>query len=122
MSAVATRALSIVGAPFRLHGRVAATGLDCVGVVACATGLAVPTGYALRRCDPAAVIALIERAGLVAAGAARAGDVLLMRVGPAQLHLAVRTAAGFVHADAGLGRVVERPGLPEWEVLGSWRL
>lgn len=49
------------------------------------------------------------------------GDVMLMRTGPAQLHLAIRTRRGFVHADAALRRVVERRGAPEWEVLGLWR-
>jgi hypothetical protein len=46
---------------------------------------------------------------------------MLMRTGPAQLHLAIRTWRGFVHADAALRRVVERPGAPEWEVLGLGR-
>lgn len=122
MNAVEARARAVVGAPFRLHGRDPGTGLDCVGVVAVATGRPVPIGYALRRYDVAAVSALIVCAGLMPVTEARPGDVMLMRVGPAQLHLGVRTTGGFVHADAGLKRVVERPGAPEWEILGSWRL
>jgi hypothetical protein len=50
------------------------------------------------------------------------GDVLVMRAGPEQLHLGIVTRAGLVHADAGLRRVVERPGAPEWPVLGNWRV
>ena len=51
----------------------------------------------------------------------RAGDVLLLRAGDRQLHLAVRTDIGFVHAHAGLRRVVETPGVPEWPLLGVYR-
>ena len=49
------------------------------------------------------------------------GDLLMMRTGPGQLHLGIWTGAGLVHADAGLRRVVERPGAPPWPVLGCWR-
>jgi hypothetical protein len=31
------------------------------------------------------------------------------------------TENGFVHAHAGIGRVVETPGQPEWEILGVYR-
>ena len=51
-----------------------------------------------------------------------AGDVLLMAAGPGQIHLGIRTAGGFVHADAGLRRVVERPGMPPWPLTGVWRM
>jgi hypothetical protein len=46
---------------------------------------------------------------------------MLMRVSDDQLHLGVRTADGFVHAHAGLRRVVETPGAPQWPVLGVYR-
>ena len=122
MSAVAAAALATVGARFRLHGRDVEHGLDCVGVVALALrggGYrgAVPTGYGLRGGDPAAVL----DAALVRCDGMAAGDVLLMATGPGQRHLAVRTARGFVHADAGLRRVVERPGA-SWPVIGAWRM
>lgn len=120
-SAIEAAALALVGCRFRVHGRDPATGLDCVGVVALATGVAVAGGYALRGGDLGAVAARILAAGLVAVADALPGDVMLMRSGPGQLHLAVKTARGFVHADAGLRRVVERPGEPEWEILGLWR-
>jgi hypothetical protein len=121
MSQVERTALELVGAKFRLHGRDTSIGLDCVGVVARATGVAAPSGYALRGGDVAAVSRLIEAAGLVRVNDPAPGDVMLMRAGPAQLHLAIRTGRGFVHADAALRRVVERPGMPEWEILGLWR-
>ena len=120
MSAVAEAALRAVGTRFRLHGR-GAEGLDCVGLVALALRAggyagAVPSGYSLRGGD----WGLLDRL-LVRVVEAEPGDVLVMAVGPGQIHLGIRTVGGFVHADAGLRRVVERPGMPPWPVLGVWR-
>jgi cell wall-associated NlpC family hydrolase len=122
VSRVVDAALAAVGARFRLHGRDAATGLDCVGLAALALragGYAgpVPTGYRLRGAVP---VALLD-AAMARCDGARAGDLLLFRSGPGQAHLAVRTAGGFVHADAGLGRVVERPGEAPWPLVAAWR-
>lgn len=121
MSEIETRARALVGVRFRLHGRDPATGLDCVGVVACATGIAARTGYALRGGDPREIEAALRAAGFARVPDPGAGDILLLRPGPGQLHMGVRTEAGLVHADAGLRRVIERPGDPEGEVLGIWR-
>jgi cell wall-associated NlpC family hydrolase len=114
-----------VGVRFRLHGRDPATGLDCVGLVvlalrAAGVGAAVPSGYALRSGDRAQIAATIAAAGLVPVADVRAGDMLLMRAGPGQLHFAIQTEHGMIHADAMLRRVVERCELP-WPVLGRWR-
>ena len=49
------------------------------------------------------------------------GDVLLALAGPGQLHLAIWTGDGVIHADAMLRRVVERPGAPPWPVVSVWR-
>lgn len=121
--AIAAAARALVGARFRLHGRDAATGLDCVGVVALACGRAAdaPRGYALRGGSSARFGALLGAAGLVRTCVPSAGDIALVEAGPAQFHLAVLTETGFVHADAGLGRVVERPGALPWPVIGYWR-
>lgn len=116
-------ARSAVGARFRLHGREVATGLDCVGLAALAYGeAAVPSGYALRGGDPARITALIEARGLVPTTDAGAGDLLLCASGPGQLHLAIDSGGGVIHADAMLRRVVERPGPVPWPVIGRWRL
>ncbi|WP_299649456.1 peptidoglycan endopeptidase [Sphingomonas bacterium] len=109
-----------------MHGRDPATGLDCVGLAAWALragGFAgdVPTGYALRGGDAEKVAALLD-AVLIRADDARAGDVVLLRTGPGQLHLGIRAGAGLVHADAGLRRVVLRPGDVSWPVIGCWRM
>lgn len=121
MSAISDAAVAAVGTRFRLHGR-GADGLDCVGLVALALraggyGGAVPTGYSLRGGD----WSLLDRV-LVRVVEAEPGDVLLMAAGPGQIHFGIRTVAGFVHADAGLRRVVERPGMPPWPILGVWRM
>lgn len=101
--------------------------MDCVGLAAWALRAggfagAVPSGYALRGGDGPAVAALIADLGLVAVAEAAPGDLVLARSGPGQLHLAIVAPGGFVHADAMLRRVVERPGAVPWPVIGCWRL
>ena len=96
---VVAAARALVGVPFRLQGR-DRDGLDCVGVAALALGRAAPRGYGLRSGDTAKA---------------------LVRPGPLQLHLMVGTGAGFVHAHAGLRRVVEMPGESPWPIIGWWR-
>ena len=95
-------------------------GLAALALEAAGVRVAAPTGYPLRGGDAATVKRLLDGA-MARAADARPGDVLLVRPGPGQLHLGVRTAAGMVHADLGIGRVVERPGAVPWPVLGIWR-
>jgi hypothetical protein len=102
-----------------MHGRDLA-GLDCVGVVAWVHRLSVPTGYRLRTADAGRVEDGLRGFGFVP-GEGAAGDIVLLRPGGDQVHLGIVTAGGFVHADAGLGRVVESPWRDDWAVLGFWR-
>jgi cell wall-associated NlpC family hydrolase len=127
--ALAAAAEALVGARFRLHGRDPATGLDCIGVLAAALAAigrpaSLPTGYGLRahRLPPLDDVA--ASCGFVANAAPVApGDVLLLRMGPCQYHLAIAArAGGFVHAHAGLKRVVAMPGPLAWPVVRCWRL
>lgn len=112
---------TLVGTPFRLHGRDPATGLDCVGVAALAFAIKdAPRGYSIRTADGSGVAALIDAAGLNRVRDAVAGNLALVQSGPAQCHLIVMTEAGFVHADAAIGRVVETPGAPPWPILATW--
>ena len=123
MSDVVAAARAAIGARFRLHGRDPASGLDCVGLVALAYGAErVPSGYALRGGAPAAVVAQIAACGLAPVEDVAAGDLLLCASGPGQLHLAIDSGGGVIHADAMLRRVVERPGPVPWPVIGRWRL
>ncbi|MDR6128707.1 lipoprotein Spr [Sphingomonas sp. SORGH_AS802] len=118
--AVVARARAALAVPFRLHGRDGA-GLDCVGLAAHALRLEAPSGYPLRGGEPDLVRARLDAVLHRVEGPPVAGDLLMMRTGPGQLHLGIWTGAGLVHADAGLRRVVERPGAPPWPVLGCWR-
>jgi hypothetical protein len=126
---VARAARGCLGVRFRPQGRDPAYGLDCVGLAAVAFRAAghearVPRGYPLRGGEAAAFARLIGASGLrpVPVEEAGEGDLLLLLAGPAQCHLAVQTNSGFVHADAGLRRVIETPGRPVWPILGAWRL
>jgi hypothetical protein len=127
MSAALAAAREAVGTRFRLHGRAVADGLDCLGLAVLAIRAEgwsgpVPSGYAMRSGDAAKVGAALRAAGLIEAEPRRAGDLLLLEAGPGQLHFAIDTGSGMVHADAMLRRVVERPGPPPWPVIGRWRL
>jgi CHASE3 domain sensor protein len=120
----AERAKALVGTRFRPQGR-SALGLDCVGLVL--TALDIPAAevrrnYSLRGDHRAELEEALDRfLGRVGDAAAQPGDVMLLQAGTDQLHLAVRTTAGFVHAHAGIGRVVETPGQPQWPILGNYR-
>jgi hypothetical protein len=48
-------------------------------------------------------------------------DMMLVRPGALHRHLLILVPGGFVHAHAGLRRVVETPGAPPWPVLRIWR-
>lgn len=119
----------MIGTPFRLYGREPGYGLDCVGLVSIALLRAgrphqVSSGYRLRNSDIRAFIPVIEDAGFARShDPLEAGDLVVARPGPGQLHLLVSTSARtFIHAHAGLGRVVETPAPLDWPLLGSWRL
>ncbi|MFA6218935.1 MAG: NlpC/P60 family protein [Erythrobacter sp.] len=125
----ASAAEACIGVPFRLHGRSRATGLDCVGLVVCAlsdSGIAAvaPDRYALRNLAIDRHLPLVARNGFrEAGGAILRGDLLLVTPGPAQHHLVVASGPNaFVHAHAGLRRVVRQTSLLVWPILHHWRL
>ncbi len=126
---LAAAASGLVGVPFRLHGRDPLHGLDCIGLFSlamarCGRPVAVPAGYALRLSrpedwlpDPAAYGFSTAEAPFVA------GDVVMLAPGAGQLHLAIRgPASSWIHAHAGLRRVVAQPDLPPGSLLGHWRV
>jgi len=126
---LAEAAAALAGQPWQLHGRDPATGLDCIGLLAAALDrigqpVSLPTGYPLRltRLDGW----LPDPAGLGFApthGSSQPGDVVLLQLGPAQIHLAIAAPdAGWIHAHAGLRKVVHQPALPPGSLLGHWRL
>ena len=80
-----------------------------------------PRNYALRGHEEEALHhQLSRRFRKVRKG--RPGDVMMLRAGADQLHLGIKTRQGFVHAHAGIRRVVETPGDPEWPILGFYRI
>ena len=127
--ALANAASELVGTPFRLQGRDPAHGLDCIGLVlaslaAVGARIDLPADYRPRRRSFTVPLDALHAAGLVAAdGGRRAGDILLLRTAPAQLHTAIAIGNGdIVHAHAGLGRVVRSPLPDSWPILAAWRL
>lgn len=127
--AIAAAAARLLGARFRLHGRDPATGLDCVGVVACAfdgAGISfeLPQGYHLRNASISGFLRMIEGPELQrAAHPIRPGDVILVMPGPAQHHLLVaENEQSFIHAQASLRRVVRTTGALPWQVEMIWRI
>ena len=132
-AAFATAAEDLVGVPFRLFGRDPAFGLDCVGLVAAALArsghvVSAPSGYGLRNADIAPFLPFAAKAGLIPCqGDRERGDVLLMKPGPAQHHLAIATGPNLVvHAHAGLRRIVLQPfdigPASDAAILRAWRL
>ena len=125
---LAHAAQTLVGTAFRLHGRDPATGLDCVGVLAASLNAAgnhhaLPNGYILRNRTLPDLSKTAEQCGLIdAEGECAVGDVVICRVSPCQFHLAIALGpGGFVHAHAGLRRVVLSPGPLPWPILQHWR-
>ena len=126
---IAERALDLVGVPFRLHGRTAEAGLDCIGLVAATLqsvgfNLPVPKDYQIRGQFDGRAAQFFNAACFEALAPdqdSSSGDLYMVRVAPRQLHFIIAVAGGFVHAHAGLRRVVLTPGSVIWPIIGRWR-
>lgn len=128
-AALAAAAEALAGTRFRLHGRDPATGLDCIGLLAASMRAigrepSLPTGYRLRMRRLPEIATWAKACGFgEAEGAACPGDVLLVRVGACQFHLAIALdGERFAHAHAGRRRIVVAAGPLAWPVVGRWRL
>lgn len=120
------RARALVGVRFRPQGRSVETGLDCVGVAMMAMQTperGLRRDYCLRSNDADAANDNFDLSGFIRIDPAAAGpgDVLLVRPGPAALHVLVLCEDGYVHADMRLRRVVEVPGKVPWPAVSAWR-
>ena len=112
------RARSLVGCAFRPQGRNPQFGLDCVGLVLVVFQIEarqVRRDYRLRGSHKDELRAGLSRFFVPVANP-RAGDVLLSEVARNQMHLMINCGTSFVHADAGLRRIVETPGQPCWPI------
>jgi hypothetical protein len=125
---IAAAARALVGCPFKLHGRNAKAGIDCVGLVGLALArsgqqLDIPRDYALRGDYLGRISAFFDRSdfAIVSDGQIEPSDILLGVPGPRQVHFLVATIDGAVHAHAGLRRVVLTPYPLPWPIIGHWR-
>jgi murein DD-endopeptidase / murein LD-carboxypeptidase len=130
---VAARALQQLDVPFRLHAALPGTALDCVGLVAHAAKISGMFEYQLRGDFTVQVSAHLKSSGyrlvkddlLKAEAAFLPGDIVLVQTALRQQHLMIfsanGTAGGFVHAHAGLGRVVLMPLPSPWPIICGWR-
>lgn len=124
-AALAQAAESLLGVPFRLHGRDPAIGLDCVGLVGEAmrrSGHApvLPQGYPLRAVSIEPLLHFAECSGLERVS--EGGAVWLVQVHRLQSHLLVAVQGGAVHAHAGLRRVTFLPDPLPWPIAVRWRI
>lgn len=128
--ALAQAAQDLLGVPFRLRGRDAKTGVDCIGLVSVAlarSGRQPPPlpHYTMRNLDLARFDHLLPQAGFhVTHGPALPGDLVLLKPSAAQFHLAIVDPSGLlIHANGGLGRVVASdPATIGWPIVARWRL
>ncbi|MEO7247100.1 MAG: hypothetical protein ABIW31_01490 [Novosphingobium sp.] len=126
---LALAAEGLMGVPFRLHGRDPATGIDCIGLLACtfaACGIktVLPTGYSLRTGQWQGLELFADQLGFGESCAPfQPGDICLFQPSPAQLHFAISSLStpGFVEAHAGLRRVVISPAPSRYPLLRLWR-
>ncbi|HYW14701.1 MAG TPA: peptidoglycan endopeptidase [Allosphingosinicella sp.] len=123
---IAARAYAVVGTRFRPQGRTAQEGVDCVGVAAFACDIPserVPRDYALRGQALGDIERQLSDLGCrrVEGHVLKLGDIAICRPGPAQHHMVIITPFGFVHADAALRRVVQRPFPIPWTLESAWR-
>lgn len=126
---IVSAARALIGVPFRLHGRSADTGVDCIGLVTLALERAghrtvralTPMAYSIRGGSAGAFGDGLRQAGLRPVRNETPGDLILVQAGVAQFHLMIASDCGHIHAHAGLGRVVEMPGASPWPVIGRWR-
>lgn len=126
---LAREAERLIGKPFRLHGRDPKTGVDCIGLLAVALkrggqSAPLPTGYPMRLRSLSPWLPEPEACGFTVAEQPFApGDVIMLQPGPGQFHLAIADRTlGWVHAHAGLRRVVRDAVLPAGAIVHHWRL
>lgn len=124
--AIYRAASALIGTPFRLHGRCAETGVDCVGLALLAlrgAGLQVPEPPPYRVRAGAAPMAAgwMQIAGFIQGDSRRPGDLVIVRVSMLQPHLLIDAGDSIIHAHAGIGRVVRMPMPADWPELSRWR-
>ncbi len=127
---MAAKAVSLCGTRFRLHGREQENGLDCIGLanqclLAADVDCGAPNGYSIRGGSEAKINDFMAETGFERFAPETKlceGDFVLVRPSPVQWHFMIRAKGGFVHAHAGLGKVVFCPGDAPWPIVSIFRL
>lgn len=120
-----------LGTPFHDNAALRGVGVDCAQLVRSAaveSGLrrVEPTGayshqWMLHRDDDRLVAFVLRYTGEIGPDAARAGDLVIYRVGRAYAHLAIITGPGrIIHAHKGSGAVIES-GMDDYDLDGRDR-
>lgn len=127
--ALARSANSFIGVKFVLNGRDPMTGLDCIGLLAASMKKAgfkcdIPEGYRLRNANATPWLSCAQTSGFdEVTGKEIPGDVLLQSLGAGQHHLIIADLdAHFIHAHAGLRRVVRQKIDRNHNTIAHWRL
>jgi hypothetical protein len=79
-----------------------------------------PTAWWRRRTKGARIERALVALGFVPAATTAPGAIVLGAPGLGQLHLAIATGAGIIHADAGARHVVERDAPLGWPLIAAW--
>ncbi|VWX61295.1 peptidoglycan endopeptidase [Sphingorhabdus sp. 109] len=127
---MADKAMSLCGARFCLHGRDEEIGLDCIGLaqqclLAGEFECDVPNGYSIRGGSEHSIRTFMAETGFTRfppESELCEGDIVLVRPSGVQWHFLIRAGDGFVHAHAGLGKVVFCPGKAPWPIVAIFRL
>ncbi len=124
---IAAYAISQMGVAFHLHGRTDGRALDCVGLVHNALlhadiSIKNMPDYTMRGDYAAQISHCFVASGLrpITAAQMGVGDIAHVICGPRQSHLIIQCLDGFVHAHAGLRRVVMTPKPIAWPILAAW--
>lgn len=122
---IVARARMLIGTRFRPQGRDPSTGLDCVGVILRAFEIEpseVRRNYRIRGQHLREIHSeASRRLARISVEQRQPGDLLCFELADDQLHLGVECGTSFIHADAGLRRVVETPGPARWPLVGVFR-
>lgn len=120
MSAVA-RARSLIGCPYRTHGRNPRHGLDCLGLVLWCFGLdGQNDGFRDSKDVSSESLVRTIRASFYGVPEPKTGDLIVMRRGR-RWHFAIVDDDTIIHADARLKRVARRRGEMPWPLHSVWR-
>jgi cell wall-associated NlpC family hydrolase len=122
---IVKRARALVGVTFRPQGRDPRIGLDCIGVVLWAFGIApemVRRDYRMRGSHRAEIEIAIRRwFRPMEPHQLGPADVALFNIRQTQSHLAICCGGTLIHADASLRKVVEIPAPARWPLTAAFR-